>query len=127
MIYTRFEALRCLAEIRFLRAKSGDFDDRLISGSVFGSELEEAARLCSDAEQLVSKSDSRVSQLWLGPLYIRVLLEQATRADAANELALASEKRSQAKILLESYHQLVSECQSPRFKSEATRLAKLMA
>jgi len=127
MIYTRFEALRCLAEIRFLRAQSGDFDDRVVSGSVFGSELDEAARLCSDAEQLVSQSDSRVSQLWLGPLYIKVLLEQATRADAANELALASEKRSQAKTLLESYHQLVSECQSPRFKSEAARLAKLMA
>ena len=127
MIYTRFEALRCLAAIRFLRAKSSEFDDRLISGSVFGSELDEAARLCSDAEQLVSQSESRVSQLWLGPLHIEVLLEQATRAEAANELALANEKRTQAKSLLESYQQLVSECQSPRFKSEAIRLAELMS
>ncbi|HJX88907.1 MAG TPA: protein kinase [Pyrinomonadaceae bacterium] len=127
MIYTRFEALRCLAAIRFLRAKSSEFDDRLISGTVFGTELDEAARLCSDAEQLVSQSESRVSQLWLGPLYIEVLLEQATRAEAANELALANEKRSQAKSLLEAYQRLVSECQSPRFKREATRLATLMA
>ena len=123
LIFNRFEALRCLAAIRLVRAKSGEFDDRLTPGSVFGSELDEASRLCSEAQQLVGESESRVTQLWLGPLHVELLLELATRAESAGELALASEKRTGARTLLQGYQKLVDECQSTRFKSEAARLA----
>jgi hypothetical protein len=53
-----------------------------------------------------------VSQLWLGPLYIEVLL--------------AAQKRDEAATRLTAYQTLVAECQSPRFTSEAARLAALI-
>ena len=118
LIYIDFEALRCLAAVRFARAKSSEFD-----ASQQEYELAEAERLCREAQELVEPTESRVSQLWLGPLYIEVLLEQARRADSKNDLALAREKRNLAVNLLRPYQQLTSECQSPRFKSEAQRLA----
>jgi tetratricopeptide (TPR) repeat protein len=91
-LYSHFEALRCLAEVRFRRG-----------------EIEEAEKLCRQAEELVSPTESRVSQLWLGPLYIEVLL--------------AAQKRDEAAARLTTYQALVAECQSPRFTNEATRLA----
>ena len=127
MIYTRFEALRCLAAIRFKRALSGEFESDNSSNSVFGVELDEAGNLCMEAHGFVDPTESRVSKLWLGPLHIEVTLEQAKRADAANEPALASQKRSEARQLLDSYQQLVAECQSPRFTAEAKRLAEVMS
>jgi len=93
-LYTHFEALRCLAEVRFRR-----------------DEFKEAEQVCRDADALVSPTDSRVSQLWLGPLYIKVLL--------------GLEKRDEAVQRLTAYQALVAECQSPRFTSEAHRLAQL--
>ena len=92
LLYSHFEALRCFAEVRFRRA-----------------EIEEAEQLCRTAEELVSPTESRVSQLWLGPLYIEVLL--------------AANKRDEATKKLAAYQTLVAECQSPRFTSEAARLA----
>ena len=92
MIYSHFEATRSLAQVRFLR-----------------HELEEAERLCRQADELVAPTESRVSQLCLGPLYIEVLL--------------AAEKRDEAAAKLTEYQALVADCQSPRFNAEATRLA----
>ena len=95
LLYSHFEALRCLAEVRLCRA-----------------ELEEAEKVCREADELVSPTDSRVTKLWLGPLYIKVLL--------------AAQKRDEAIKKLSEYQALVAECQSPRFTSEATRLAQML-
>jgi tetratricopeptide (TPR) repeat protein len=91
LLYSHFEALRCFAEVRFRRG-----------------EIEEAEQLCRQAEELVAPTESRVSRLWLGPLYIEILL--------------AAQKRDEAAKKLSAYQALVVECQSPRFSSEATRL-----
>ena len=92
LLYSHFEALRSLAQVRFRR-----------------NELEEAERLCRQADELVAPTESRVSKLCLGPLYIEVLL--------------ASGKRDEAAARLTAYQALVADCQSPRFTAEATRLA----
>jgi tetratricopeptide (TPR) repeat protein len=94
LLYTHFEALRCLAEVRFRR-----------------DEFAEAEQVCRDADALVSPTDSRVSQLWLGPLYIKVLLALGKKDEAVEKLT--------------AYQALVAECQSPRFTSEAHRLAEI--
>jgi len=93
-LYTHFEALRCLAEVRFRR-----------------DELEEAEQVCREADTLVSPTDSRVSQLWLGPLYIDVLMASGKKAEAAERLA--------------AYRLLVAQCQSARFMAEVSRLTRL--
>lgn len=92
LTFSHFEALRCLAEVRFLR-----------------NEIEEAARVCQQAEEFIAPTDSRVCRLWLGPLHIEVLL--------------ALNNRDEAKRKLVDYQALVADCQSPRFKSVASRLA----
>lgn len=69
LIYTHFEALRCLADVRFRR-----------------NEIEEAESVCQEAHELVSPTDSRVSRLWLGPLHIEVLLAANKRDEAATKL-----------------------------------------
>jgi len=93
-LYTNFEALRCLAEVRFRR-----------------DEFAEAEAVCRDADALVSPTDSRVSQLWLGPLYIDVLM--------------ALDKKEEAAERLERYKVLVAQCQSARFRAEVSRLTGL--
>jgi ATP/maltotriose-dependent transcriptional regulator MalT len=93
LLYTHFEALRCLAEVRFRR-----------------DELTEAEEVCRQADELVSPTESRVSQLWLGPLYIKVLLALGKKNEAAEKLT--------------AYQALVAECQTARFTSEARRLAQ---
>src|SRR6185436_17071783 len=98
LIYTRFEALRCLALVRYYRSKSGLFENN--GADVFGFELAEAARICDEAELLVGPTQSRVSKLWLGPVHIDVLLEQVRRAEAAKGSELATQKRDEAKSLL---------------------------
>src|SRR4029079_18432529 len=82
LLYTHFEALRCLAEVRLRR-----------------DELEEAEDVCRQADELVSPTESRVSQLWLGPLFIKVLL--------------ATGKRDEAMERLTVYKALVGQCQTP--------------
>ena len=91
LLYSHFEALRCLAEVRFRRG-----------------EVEEAEQVCRQASELVSPTESRVSRLWLGPLYIDVLMAQGKRNEALERLT--------------AYQELVDDCQSPRFSREATRL-----
>jgi tetratricopeptide (TPR) repeat protein len=95
LLYSHFEALRCLADVRLRR---GD--------------LEEAEKVCLEADELVSPTDSRLTQLWLGPLYIEVLL--------------AAQKRAEAVKKLTEYEALVTGCQSPRFTKESARLAALV-
>ena len=69
LIYTHFEAIRCLAEVRFYR-----------------NEFEEAERVCREAEEFIAPSDSRVCRLWLGPQHIEVLLALNRRDEAAQKL-----------------------------------------
>jgi tetratricopeptide (TPR) repeat protein len=117
LIYTRFEAFRGLAEVRFSRAKAAFVDGSGID------ELDEAERLCNEASAFVMPTESRVSQLWLGPLHIDVLMAQAKRAEEKKDVTLADTKRKAARALLEGYQALVIQCQSQRFTDEAARLA----
>jgi tetratricopeptide (TPR) repeat protein len=110
LLYTRFEAHRCLAEVRVRRG-----------------ELDEAERLCAAALDLVSPTESRVCQLWLGPLYIDVLVAAAAQADRELNADAAAAKRRLAAELLDSYQQLVAACDSPRFTREAERLKDMVA
>jgi len=96
LLYSHFEALRCFAEVRLRRA-----------------EIDEAEQLCRQAEELIAPTESRVSRLWLGPLYIEVLL--------------AAQKREKAVRRLADYQQLVAQCQSPRFTAEAARLRQILS
>ncbi len=96
LIYSHFEALRCLAEVRFRRG-----------------EIDEAERVCRQAHELVASTDSRVSQLWLGPLHIGILMAQGKRDEAREKLSV--------------YQELVNDCQSPRFSAEAARLTSELA
>jgi tetratricopeptide (TPR) repeat protein len=130
LLYSRFEALRCLAEVRFRRALSGLSENGSGSHnkraeSIRTDELDEAERLCAEAAELVSPSESRVSRLWLGPLYIEVLLAQGKRAKAENDNAAAERKYSEAAKMVAAYQELVADCQSPRFTAEASRLAAI--
>jgi tetratricopeptide (TPR) repeat protein len=103
LFYTHFEALRCLADVHFQRALSGMYEGA----------LDQAEDVCRQAEELIAPTESRVSRLWLGPLYIEVLLAQS--------------KRDEAREKLTAYQSLVAECQTPRFAAEAARLAGLVA
>ena len=69
LIYTHFEALRCLAVVRFRR-----------------NELAEAEQVCDEAEAFIAPTESRVSALWLGPLQIEVLLAANKRDKARKKL-----------------------------------------
>ncbi|HEU5459930.1 MAG TPA: protein kinase [Pyrinomonadaceae bacterium] len=95
LIYTHFEALRCLAEVHFRR-----------------NEVDEAERICREAEEFIAPTESRLCRLWLGPLHIQVLLALDQRDEAAPKLV--------------DYQALVAECQTPRFTAEASRLVALV-
>ncbi len=95
LLYSRFEGFRCLAQVHFHRGEIG-----------------EAEGLCAEAMKLISTSESRVSRLWLGPLYIEVLLAAGKRGEAESHLA--------------RYTKFVAQCQSPRFTQDAARLAKAL-
>ena len=96
LIYSHFEAMRCLAEVYFRRG-----------------ELDDAERVCREAEEFLAPTESRIGRLWLGPLYIRVLLQAEKRTEAAEKLA--------------EYQKLVAECESPRFSAEAAHLATVIS
>jgi tetratricopeptide (TPR) repeat protein len=102
LLYTHFEALRGLAAVHFKRALSGMYEGA----------LDQAESVCRQAEELIAPSESRVSRIWLGPLYIEVLLAQ--------------NKRDEAREKLTAYQSLVADCQTPRFTAEAARLATLL-
>jgi tetratricopeptide (TPR) repeat protein len=103
LLYTNFEALRGLAEVHFRRAQSGKYEGA----------LDEAERLCRQAEALIEPTESDVSRLWLGPLFIEVLLIQ--------------NKRDEAREKLTAYEALVAACQAPRFVTEVARLKTLLS
>ena len=107
LLYMRFEAHRCLAVVRVMRG-----------------ELNEAETLCAAASDIVSRTESRVSQLWLGPLYLYILLAVARKLKLENKPDQAATKINLAKELLGPYQQLVAECQSPNFVREAERLER---
>src|SRR5215813_13451985 len=77
VLYSRFDAHRCLADVRFRRG-----------------ELADAERECATINEFISETESRVSQLWLGPLYLDVLLAVAERAELEGKADLAALKRS---------------------------------
>lgn len=95
LLYSHFEALRCLAKVLFR-----------------GNELDEAEAFCRQADELISPTESRISRLWLGPLYIDILLAQGKRDEASEKLSV--------------YQELVDDCESPRFTAEAGRLKSLL-
>ena len=109
LLYTRAEGRRTLAQVRLARG-----------------EAEEAERLCAEALELVSTTESRVSRLWLGPLYLEALIATEQNAVAAGDTEKAGAKRALATEHLANYQELVAACQSPRFESEATRMATLL-
>jgi tetratricopeptide (TPR) repeat protein len=96
LLYTHFESLRCMAEVHIAR-----------------NEIDEAEKICRQADELVSTTESRVSRLWLGPLHINVLVAQG--------------KRDEAREKLTAYEALVADCQSTRFTSEAARLKSVLS
>ena len=103
LLYTHFEALRGLADVHFQRARSGGNEGA----------LDRAEDVCRQAEQLIEPTESRVSRLWLGPLYIEVLMAQHKYAEAREKLT--------------AYKALVAECQTQRFVAEGSRLEALLA
>lgn len=109
LLYTRAEGRRTLAHVQLARG-----------------EAEEAERLCVEALELVSSTESRVSRLWLGPIYIESLLAVGQEAAANGDSEKADAKRARAAEHLTVYQELVAECQSPMFKAEALRLADLL-
>jgi len=109
LFYMHFESLRCLALVHIYR---GEWD--------------KAEETCAVAGDLLAPTESRVSQLWLGPTYIDVVLENAARLEKQGKHEDAAVKRTFARELLTAYQQLVSECQSPRFTKEAQELAERM-
>ncbi|HEY6045429.1 MAG TPA: tetratricopeptide repeat protein, partial [Pyrinomonadaceae bacterium] len=105
LLYMLFEAHRCLATVRWRRG-----------------ELDEAEKLCAAASDIVSVTESRVSQLWLGPLYIEVLIDVAKQLESEHKLDEAAAKLKFAGELLTRYQQLVGECQTQHFVRMAAQL-----
>jgi tetratricopeptide (TPR) repeat protein len=107
LFYMRSDGRRCLALVRRLRG-----------------ELEEAEQMCAATDELIRGTESRVSQLWLGPLYLDVLITNADRHKQEGRTQDAVDKLAHAREYLKEYERLVGECQSPRFKKEAERFAE---
>ena len=124
LLYSRFEALRCIATVHYCRAISREAE--LASNDEVEEDLNEALKYCQQAQELVGPTESRVSKLWLGPLHIDVLLAVAKLAEKQGKPELATESHAEARKLLSAYEELVVMCQSPRFKSEAQRLTELI-
>ena len=110
LFYMRFDGRRCLAQVRRLRG-----------------ELDEAERMCAAADELIRGTESRVSQLWLGPVYLDVLIASAERHEQEGRTQDAAAKLTHAREYLKGYQRLAGECQSPRFKKEAERFAEKLA
>ena len=129
LLYSRFEGLRCLAVVRLIRAraKSNGLDGGAQHAALIRTELNEAEQLCAAATALIEPTESRVSQLWLGPTYLEVLLEQKKLAESENDHDTGEQKLALARKLLGDYEELVASCQSPRFKSEAKRFRDVIA
>jgi hypothetical protein len=107
LFYMRFESRRCLA---IVYARRG--------------ELDAAEKICFSAAELIGPTESRISQLWLGPVYLDVLLANAERLEKTGRPDLAAAKLDYAREYLNDYQELVSKCQSPRFTREAEHFAE---
>jgi len=110
LFYMRFESRRCLANVHLCRG-----------------EWEAAEKMCASAWELVGQTESRVSQLWLGPTYLKVLIAIADLHEKAGRPDLAAAKLDYAREYLKDYQELVGKCQSPRFTREAERFATRLA
>lgn len=107
LFYMRYYSRRCLAAVRARRG-----------------ELEEAEQMCAAAYELIRGTESRVSHLWLGPVYLDVLITNADCHKQEGRTQNAAAKLTHAREYLKEYQRLVEECQSPRFKKEAERFAQ---
>ncbi len=109
LIYTRAEAHRTTARVRLARG-----------------EFAEAIRLCEASLEIVANTESVVSRLWIGPVYLESLLAAEQKAIADGDEQEAREYRARAAAYLSSYRELVNSCQSPLFRREAERLAAII-
>jgi hypothetical protein len=109
LLYSRVEARRTLAHVRFRRR-----------------ELDEAERVCAEAISLVQDTDSKVSRLWLGPVYVETVIALGKRSEAEGKLEESRARHEEAANLAERYSNLTASCQSPRFTREAERLTALV-
>ncbi len=107
LLYSRFESHRCLASVRFSRG-----------------ELIEAEQLCAAAYDFVWGTESRVTQMWIGPLYTDVLIAVAHDLKSHEKDGEATEKLNRAREIVHGYRELVSVCQSPHYVREAERLER---
>jgi tetratricopeptide (TPR) repeat protein len=110
LVYSRAEGHRALGHVRFRRG-----------------ELEEAERICAAAMAFLAETESKVSRLWLGPVYIETVLALSKRAEAEGNSEQARARYEEAATLAERYSKFTAACQSPRFKREAERLTALVA
>jgi len=110
LFYMRFESRRCLALVHVHRG-----------------ELDQAEQVCASARDLIAPTESRLSQLWLGPVYLNVLMANAQQHEKEGKLEAATEKLAYAREYLNEYQQLVGECQSPRFTREAQQCAEKLS
>ena len=107
LIYSRAEARRTLGHVRYRRG-----------------ELDEAERLFAEAMSIVADSESKVSRLWLGPVYIETVLALSKQAESQGKPDEAKARHEEATTLAERYSSFTAACQSPRFSREAERLMK---
>ncbi|HEX5703247.1 MAG TPA: protein kinase [Pyrinomonadaceae bacterium] len=107
LFYMRSDGGRCLAMVHRLRG-----------------ELPEAEQMCAAVNELIRATESRVRQLWLGPLYLDVLIANADRHTQEGRNEDAAAKLTHARDYLQEYQRLVGECQSPQFKKKAERFAE---
>lgn len=108
LLYSRAEGHRALGHVRFRRG-----------------ELDEAERICAAAKAFLAETESMVSRLWLGPVYIETVLALSKRSAAEDKPEEARARHEEAITLAEEYSALTASCQSPRFSREAERLGKL--
>ena len=109
LVYSRAEGHRALGHVRFRRG-----------------ELDEAERICAAAMAFLADTQSNVSRLWLGPVYIETVKALSNRFEAEGKLEESRTRREEAATLAERYSNLTASCQSPRFTREAERLGKLV-
>jgi tetratricopeptide (TPR) repeat protein len=109
LLYSRADARRILGHVRYRRG-----------------ELEEAERVFAEAMSIVADTESKVSRLWLGPVYIQTVLALGKRAEAEGRSEEAKSRHEEAIRLAERYSEFTAACQSPRFTREAERLTALV-
>ncbi|HKO45335.1 MAG TPA: protein kinase [Pyrinomonadaceae bacterium] len=109
LLYSRAEARRILGHVRYRRG-----------------EFEEAERVCAEAMSIVADTESKVSRLWLGPVYIETVFALSKRAAAEGKSDEAKARRDEAAALAKRYREFTAACQSPRFSREAERLHELV-